>query len=70
MLAPSDKIENTDYSFNYWLDNAGTNDGITRKLIVLDEAAYNALVNNEVYLPANWKKDATNTTVEYYTPKQ
>ena len=48
---------------------AGTNDGITRKLIVTDEAAYNALVNNEVYLPANWKKDATNTTVEYYTPK-
>ena len=70
MLAPSDKIENTDYSFNYWLDNAGTNDGITRKLIVLDEAAYNALVNNPNYLPAIWKKDATNTTVEYYTPKQ
>ena len=69
MLAPSDKIENTDYSFNYWLDNAGTNDGITRTLIVLDEAAYNALVNNEAYLPAIWKKDATNTTVKYYTPK-
>ena len=69
MLAPSDKIENTDYSFNYWLDNAGTNDGITRTLIVLDEAAYNALVNNTAYLPAIWKKDATNTTVEYYTPK-
>ena len=70
MLAPSDKIENTDYSFNYWLDNAGTNDGITRTLIVLDEAAYNALVNNEAYLPDIWKKDATNTTVKYYTPKQ
>ena len=70
MLAPSDKIKDTSDSFNYWLDNAGTNDGITRKLIVLDEAAYNALVNNEVYLPAIWKKDATNTTVEYYTPKQ
>lgn len=69
MLAPSDKIENTDYSFNYWLDNAGTNDGITRTLIVLDEAAYNALVNNEAYLPAIWKKGATNTTVENYTPK-
>ena len=68
MLAPSDKIENTDYSFNYWLDNAGTNDGITRTLIVLDEAAYNALVNNTAYLPANWKKDQC--TVEYYTPKQ
>ena len=69
MLAPSDKIENTDYSFNYWLDNAGTNDGITRTLIVKDEAAYNALETNSDYLPANWKKDATNTTVEYYTPK-
>ena len=70
MLAPSDKIKDTSDSFNYWLDNAGTNDGITRKLIVLDEAAYNALVNNEVYLPDIWKKDATNTTVENYTPKQ
>ena len=70
MLAPSDKIENTSYSFNYWLDGAaGTNDGITRTLIVKDEAAYNELVNNEAYLPAIWKKDATNTTVEYYTPK-
>ena len=69
MLAPSDKIENTDYSFNYWLDNAGTNDGITRTLIVLDEAAYNALETNSDYLPAIWKKDATNTTVKYYTPK-
>ena len=70
MLAPSDKIKDTSYSFNYWLDNAGTNDGITRKLIVLDEAAYKALENNPNYLPAIWKKDATNTTVEYYTPKQ
>ena len=69
MLAPSDKIKDTSYSFNYWLDNAGTNDGITRKLIVLDEAAYKALENNPNYLPAIWKKDATNTTVENYTPK-
>ena len=68
MLAPSDKIKDTSDSFNYWLDNAGTNDGITRKLIVLDEAAYNELVNNEAYLPAIWKKDQC--TVEYYTPKQ
>ena len=69
MLAPSDKIKNTSFSFNYWLNGAGTKDGITRTLIVLDEAAYNALVNNEAYLPDIWKKDATNTTVEYYTPK-
>ena len=69
MLAPSDKIKDTSDSFNYWLDNAGTNDGITRTLIVKDEAAYNALETNSDYLPANWKKDATNTTVKYYTPK-
>ena len=67
MLAPSDKIENTDYSFNYWLDNAGTNDGITRTLIVKDEAAYNELETNSDYLPAIWKKDQC--TVKYYTPK-
>ena len=70
MLAPSDKINKNSNCCLYWLDGAGTNDGITRTLIVLDEAAYNALVNNEAYLPAIWKKDATNTTVEYYTPKQ
>ena len=69
MLAPSDQILKNSDCCLYWLVGAGTNDGITRKLIVTDEAAYNALVNNEVYLPANWKKDATNTTVEYYTPK-
>ena len=69
MLAPSDKIKNTSYSFNFWLNGAGTNDGITRTLIVLDEAAYNELANNSKYLPAIWKKDATNTTVENYTPE-
>ena len=67
MLAPSDQIKNILYSFNSWLDNAGTNDGITRKLIVLDEAAYNALETNSDYLPAIWKKDQC--TVKYYTPK-
>ena len=70
MLAPSDKIKDTSDSFNYWLNRAGTNDGITRTLIVKDEAAYNALETNSDYLPAIWKKGATNTTVEYYTPKQ
>ena len=69
MLAPSDKIKDTSDSFNYWLNRAGTNDGITRTLIVKDEAAYNALETNSDYLPAIWKKDATNTTVKYYTPK-
>ena len=69
MLAPSDQIKNNSNCCLDWLKDAGTNDGITRKLIVLDEAAYNALENKTKYLPAIWKKDATNTTVEYYTPK-
>ena len=69
MLAPSDKIENTSSSsFNNWLNNAGTK-AKSRKLIVLDEAAYNALESNsnEYYLPDIWKKDQC--TMEYYTPK-
>lgn len=68
MLAPSDQIKKNSNCCLYWLDGAGTNDGITRTLIVLDEDAYNMLVN-KIYLPASWKKDATNTTVENYTPK-
>ena len=67
MLAPSDKIKNTSSSLTLWLDEAGTK-ATTRTLIVTDEAAYNALVDKN-YLPDIWKKDATNTTVEYYTPK-
>ena len=69
MLAPSDQILKNSDCCLYWLVGAGTNDGITRTLIVLDEAAYNELANNSKYLPAIWKKGATNTTVEYYTPK-
>ena len=65
MLAPSDKIENTSFSFKNWLNAAGTS-ATTRKLIVLDEAAYNKLVDKK-YLPAIWKKDQC--TVENYTPK-
>ena len=71
MLAPSDQISQATYCCYDWLYNAGTDETVTsRTLIVTDEAAYNALVNNTAYLPANWKKDATNTTVDYYTPKQ
>ena len=70
MLAPSDQISQATYCCYNWLYNAGTDETVTsRTLIVTDEAAYNALVNNTAYLPAIWKKDATNTTVEYYTPK-
>ena len=70
MLAPSDQISKATYCCYNWLYNAGTDGTVTsRTLIVTDEAAYNALVNNTAYLPANWKKGATNTTVKYYTPK-
>ena len=68
MLAPSDKIESTTDPYFYWLKDAGTS-AKSRKLIVLDEAAYKVLETNSDYLSAKWKKGAANTTVEYYTPK-
>lgn len=68
ILASSDQIKNNYNSCFYWLKDAGTS-AASRKLIVQDEAAYNELKTNSDYLPAKWKKDATNTTVEYYTPK-
>ena len=70
MLAPSDQISKATICCFDWLYNAGTDETVTsRTLIVTDAAAYNALANNPDYLPDNWKKDATNTTVKYYTPK-
>ena len=70
MLAPSDQISQATYCCYNWLYNAGTDETVTsRKLKVTDEAAYNELESNTNYLPAIWKKNATNTTVEYYTPK-
>ena len=68
MLALDSEITSKSDCVYNWLGNAGTDKNVNRTLIVKDEAAYNALVNTD-YLPANWKKDATNTTVEYYTPK-
>ena len=62
MLAPSDKIKNTSSSFNGWLNKAGTK-ATTRTLKVQDADAYTAL-EGKGYLPDNWKKDATNTTVK------
>ena len=67
ILASSDEIKKYHYTCFYWLKDAGTS-AASRKLIVLDEVAYNMLVNKN-YLSAKWKKDATNTTVENYTPK-
>lgn len=69
ILASSDQIKNYYNTCLSWLYGAGTS-AKSRKLIVLDEAAYNALETNSDYLSAKWKKGATNTTVEYYTPKQ
>ena len=68
MLAPKSEIETKNYCVLNWLYDAGTDNSVTRTLIVKDEAAYNALVDKN-YLPDIWKKDATNTTVKYYTPK-
>lgn len=64
MLASSAQI--TSDKFNNWLYKAGTS-AKSRKLIVLDEAAYNALVN--AGLPAKWKTGTEGATVEY-APKQ
>ena len=64
MLAPSDQI--TSDWFTSWLSKAGTS-AASRKLIVQDEAAYNALVN--AGLPAKWKTGTEGATVEY-APKQ
>ena len=61
MLAPSDQISKASNCCYNWLDNAGTDASVTsRTLKVMDAAAYTAL---ESYLPDNWKKGATNTSV-------
>ena len=65
MLAPSNQIEDIFYSFNSWLNDAGTS-AATRTLKVTDADAYNALANNRYYLPSNsiWKKGTAGTTVK------
>ena len=65
MLAPKSEIETKTDCVSCWLDGAGTDNSVTRTLIVKDEDAYKALENNTDYLPDNWKKGATNTTVLY-----
>ena len=62
MLALDSEITSKSDCVYNWLCNAGTDKNVNRTLIVKDEAAYNALVNTN-YLPDNWKKGATNTTV-------
>ena len=65
MLAPRDKIKNTSDSFNSWLDGAGTK-ATTRTLKVKNADAYNALADNNYYLPSNskWIKGTSGTTVK------
>ncbi len=65
MLAPSDQIEDIFYCFYSWLDDAGTS-AATRTLKVKNADAYNALANNEYYLPSNskWIKGTSGTTVK------
>ena len=56
MLAPSDQITSKVDCCDYWLDNAGTDETVTsRTLIVTDEAAYTTLKNKTDYLPTNWQ---------------
>ena len=61
MLAPSNQITSAYNCCYSWLEGAGTA-ATSRTLILKDEAAYNALENNN-YLPAIWKKDQC--TVSY-----
>ena len=65
MLAPSDQIKDISYSFNSWLDGAGTS-AATRTLKVKNADAYNALADNKYYLPSNsnWIKGTSGTTVK------
>ena len=56
MLAPSVQIRSWTNSVVYWLDNAGTDETVSsRTLIVTDEAAYTTLKNKTDYLPAKWQ---------------
>ena len=55
MLAPSDQISKTTICCFDWLYNAGTDETVSsRTLIVTDEAAYNSL-KSKYYLPTKWK---------------
>ena len=56
MLAPSVQIRSWTNDVVYWLENAGTDETVSsRTLIVTDKAAYTALKNNTDYLPAKWQ---------------
>ena len=64
MLAPSDKISKTTSCCENWLYNAGTDETVTsRTLIVTDEAAYTAL-ESKAYLPAYWQIGSNCTVLD------
>lgn len=54
MLASSKEITSKYYCVTTWLDNAGTDPGITRTLKVQDKAAYDVL-KSKSNLPAEWQ---------------
>lgn len=67
MLALSDQITSKLDCFKYWLEGAGT-EAEPRTLIVIDAAAYNALLANNLankydYVPSHWRKDEGNCKV-------
>ena len=55
MLALESEITSKSNCVTDWLYEAGTDENITRTLIVKDEDAYNALAAQSYYLPDNWK---------------
>ncbi len=59
MLALSDQITSKEKCCDSWLRNAGTKEGISRKLILKDVDVYYALVDKG-YLPDKWKKGNCN----------
>jgi len=65
MLALESEITSKRYCVTDWLNEAGNDASVTtRTLKVQDEAAYSVLENNG-YLPDNWKKGTAGTTVLY-----
>ena len=63
MLASSKEITSKYYCVTTWLNNAGTDPGITRTLKIQDKAAYDELVSKN-YLPANWQIGSNCTVLD------
>ena len=69
MMASSDQIKNATDCCKYWLQDAGTDQSVTsRTLIVKDKDAYKTLESTNYFLPANWKKDQCTVKDESGTP--